>query len=63
LRAKLDLSNDLKLIWGVQSRAQKYFDIFSTQITGIILAVSSHEEGRWPSLLTLDEMRWTLRHN
>jgi hypothetical protein len=46
LRAKRKLPNDFKLIWVVQSSAQKYSVSDSTQITALIRVVSFRQEGR-----------------
>src|ERR1700712_5220140 len=46
LREKSNFSNQIKLIWVVQSSREKYSASHSTQITGLSPAVLFRQEGR-----------------
>jgi hypothetical protein len=48
------------LIWPpCPAPSEKIFCFSEVQITAIVAAVLSHQEGRWPTSLTRGRMRWT----
>jgi len=59
LREKANFLSRIKLIWVVQTSAQKYSASPAPQITSISPAVSSHWRGGSRSSRTRGEMRWT----
>ncbi len=60
LRQNAILLKRIKVIWGVQSRLQKYFYSHLTQITCLSSAIPAHTKGRFAIVTDVGQgMRWT----